>query len=455
MTSVAASTHSRQFQTVLTEITGGATPLGDIPGLGFTGGLDTLSEVVYAGDAPYDNPLCLEEGFADTTDFTGQIVVCDRGETGRVEKSQVVAALNAAGYVLTNDEPNAASLNSDAFTVPGVHISYDDGVILKAYLDDVTESVTATITGQQRVVDDAYGDVMASFPSRGENPTTDVVTPNITAPGLNIVAAINTPYDDEGQVTGGPQWGIISGTSMSSPHLAGAAALVRAVHPDWSPDQVRSAMMTTSLTDLVKEDETTPADPFDFGAGRVDLTKAAEAGFLLDETEDGYLAANPAEGGDPRELNVPSFADSQCLSTCSWTRTLTGSAGADTAWTVTDGDEAYADDLGVTVEPANFTLADGETQDITVTVDVAGFPEGEYVFDSIDLTPETGTAVPVAHMPIAVQPTDSIVPDAVDIATRRDATPARRSPRTSRPVRSTRSATRRTGSRSQTRRRSR
>ena len=65
---------------------------------------------------------------------------------------------------------------------------------------------------------------------------------------------------------------------MSSPHIAGSAILLQALHPTWTPGQIKSALMTTATTDVVKEDLVTPADPFDFGAGRVDLTVAGNPG---------------------------------------------------------------------------------------------------------------------------------------------------------------------------------
>ncbi|MBA3280306.1 MAG: S8 family serine peptidase, partial [Geodermatophilaceae bacterium] len=75
----------------------------------------------------------------------------------------------------------------------------------------------------------------------------------------------------------------IAGTSMSSPHVAGSAALLVALHPDWTPGQIKSALMTTATTAVVKEDTTTPADPFDFGAGRIDLTRAGDPGLTFYE----------------------------------------------------------------------------------------------------------------------------------------------------------------------------
>ena len=69
---------------------------------------------------------------------------------------------------------------------------------------------------------------------------------------------------------------------MSSPHIAGSAILLKALHPDWTPGQIKSALMTTATTDVVKEDLTTPADPFDMGAGRVDLNVAGNPGLTFD-----------------------------------------------------------------------------------------------------------------------------------------------------------------------------
>ncbi len=101
----------------------------------FTAGLAS-SPIVYAGD--YGNALCLlpGEGGAWTTgtDFTGKIVVCDRGENDRVNKAIAVENLSATGFVLANNAISADALVGDAYVIPGVHITYADGVLLKAWL---------------------------------------------------------------------------------------------------------------------------------------------------------------------------------------------------------------------------------------------------------------------------------------------------------------------------------
>ena len=188
---------------------------------------------------------------------------------------------------------------------------------------------------------------------------------------------------------------------MSSPHNAGAGALLSALYPDWSPAEMRSAIMTTASTaNLVKEDGVTPVDAFDVGAGRDDLTRAALAGLVLDETTANYQAANPSQGGDPQTLNQASLMDSNCQGYCSWTRTVKSALDAAETWTLSADAPAG---MVVTFDPASFELAAGATQEVVISVDVTGLPLGEWVFAQVNLTP-ADPAVPAAHFPVSVVP---------------------------------------------------
>src|SRR5205085_8680493 len=105
------------------------------------------------------------------------------------------------------------------------------------------------------------------------------------------ILAGNSPQHID--VAGGPQGELfqaIAGTSMSSPHIAGSGALLKALHPNWTPGQIKSAIMTTAKTSVVKEDGVTPTDAFDDGSGRVDLTQAGSAGLTFNETGANYVA---------------------------------------------------------------------------------------------------------------------------------------------------------------------
>ena len=98
----------------------------------------------------------------------------------------------------------------------------------------------------------------------------------------------------------------IAGTSMAAPHIAGSAILLKALHPTWSPGAIKSALMTSAKTSVVKEDTVTPADPFDDGAGRVDLTKAGDVPIVIEDS----AADMTAMGNDPLQainVNTPSI----------------------------------------------------------------------------------------------------------------------------------------------------
>ncbi|GIK57656.1 MAG: S8 family serine peptidase [Chloroflexi bacterium] len=375
---VAASTHNRAVLNSVVDLNNSSGPLPDILGESAATGYGPAT-LVYAGDAPYNNPLC--NPFPPGT-FSGEIVVCDRGTIGRVEKGQNVLNAGGGGMILANNASSAASLNADTHVLPATHISYADGVALKAWMAAGTNDV-GRITGGTVDYDAMYGDNMASFSSRGPAGGTvpglaNLIKPDVTAPGLNILAAFNAGFSTP------PEFNIISGTSMSSPHAAGAAALIRAMHPTWTPAEVKSALMMTGITALEKEDNSTPTDPFDLGSGRVNLTAAGDVGFVLNITDAEYVAANPATGGDPKLLNLPSLANNNCAGTCTWTRTLRSVLTTDQEYNA-----SVSGPTGVTgtVTPSNFTLAAGGTQVITIELDVTGAVLGSWAFAQVNIEP--------------------------------------------------------------------
>lgn len=409
ITSVGATTHDRTYVASVTDIAAGAVTLPTIDGAGLAGPTDGSFPLVDAATIN-DNALCLAEDFPSGTDLTGKIVICTRGGNGRVEKGQVVAALGAEGMVLVNDEASGTSLNGDAHALPAAHITYADGVALKAFLT-ANPTATAALSGSVIDEDPANGDIMAAFSSRGPNRAVSLMSPSVSAPGVDILAAAGTGND--------VVWEFISGTSMASPHTAGAMALMADVQPEWTPAEVESALMTTSERDITDSDGT-EADWFDMGAGRIELRNAAKAGFVLDETLADYEAANPATGGDVRTLNTASMADNECLQVCSWTRTLTGTATGAGTWTVSV--ENLSDGVTLDTDVDTVALTDGGTADVTVTATIdAGEPTDEWLFGALVLTPPAGSTAPVAHLPVGVLPSSGVLPTGIDVTTRRDA----------------------------------
>jgi subtilisin family serine protease len=417
--SVGASTHDRNLPSRLDTMAGGAAAApAAITGKSVAAGYGP-APIVYAGD--YGAPLC-GAGTADPTTgassenpfppgtFDGEIVVCDRGTYGRVAKGANVKAGGAGGMVLVNDAASGDSLIADLHVLPAVHITFDDGAVLEAWLAAGTGH-TARITGMVEDIAAANGDVMASFSSRGPNPSVPgVIKPDVTAPGVDIYAAFNTPLAAQPPVGPAvPEYGIISGTSMSSPHAAGAVALLRALRPAWTPNQLKSALMTTGFTTLsgsgaevhgvLKEDAATAATPFELGGGRVELRRAARAGLLLDVNPLAYQSADPGFGGDPKTLNLSSMANENCEGTCSWTRTVTSVASGPVTWTASTAAPSGAT---LSVAPASFTLLPGQSQTLTVSLTNSSLPPNAWRFGGVTLSPSNAN-VPPARLPVAVR----------------------------------------------------
>ena len=387
VTTVAASTQTREFSSTLSLTAGNGETL-TLRGASITGGVSTATPVVLAATYPGYEGGAICDGAAPAGLFAGKIVVCERGVTGRAQKGYDVAQGGAVGMILYN--PTLADINTDNHWLPAVHLA--DGAEFLAWFGAHSD-VTATFTaGEKR---DGQGDAMAAFSSRG--PGGLGIKPDITAPGVQILAG-NTPTPDD--VAGGPpgeMYQAIAGTSMSAPHIAGSAALLMAAHGDWSPGQVKSAMMATANTDVVKEDLTTPADPFDYGAGRVDLRKATKPGLTLDETPERMLAL----GNDPVasiHLNLPSINAPLLPGKIETVRTFKNVSGKSQTYTVHVKSPAKSK---ITVTPSSFTLGAGRSRSLTVTI-TSTAPTAQY-FGQIVLD-AAAADMPSLRLPVAFVP---------------------------------------------------
>jgi hypothetical protein len=378
--SVASQSHDRTHSNALANLTANAGH-ADIGGFSLSAGTGGAFEIVYAGAQDVGGqtfPLCGVGPSAFPPDgssnpfpagfFTGKIVICDRGIYARVEKGFNVALAGAAGYILANDASTGDSLVADDHYLPAIHITHTDGVALRAWLGAGGPTFTGEITDAAPVGDPAFGDVLGFTSSRGPHPDApEVIKPDLSAPGISILAAAQAG-------SGGDEVRFLSGTSMASPHVAGAAALLWATHPTWSPAEIKSALMLSAKPVVLKEDGITPGDPFDRGSGRVHVGAAARALLVLDETGANFQAANPALGGDPASLNLASLADPGCDETCGWFRTFRNASGGFVEFDVVQS--AGGPDLLLRPDVANFALSAGDSQVIQFTADVLGCPPG-------------------------------------------------------------------------------
>ncbi|NMH65952.1 S8 family serine peptidase [Shewanella sp. SHSM-M6] len=413
ITTVAAYTHDRDFsEKTLDGFTGGDTAAPTkITGKSISGAF--TGSIVYAGD--FENPndpegdpaQCLKK-FPENTFAPNTIVVCDRGAIARTAKGINVKAGGAAALVLANVQGGANSVVADAHVLPAINIDADQGDTLRAWLAS-GKGHTASISGTEVVHDDKLARVAAEFTSRGPNKSVpDVIAPSIAAPGVSIYAAYADSQSAAFKEFPDPSnFAFLSGTSMASPHVAGALTLLASIHPEWTPAEIQSALMLTANQKTLKDDGKTPSDFFDMGAGFADIEAAAKTGLVMDETYVDYVKADPALGGQPSQINLPTMANAKCVDTCTWTRTVKATkAGSWTASTL-----GVADGLVLTVTPASFELAEGATQELTVTANVAAASEG-WNFANIKLAAE---GMPEVKLPVAVMANGDNLPGSIDI----------------------------------------
>ena len=410
--SVAAQTHTRTIDNTLENFSSDGSALSNMVGAGLTAGFGP-APIVYAGNFPTSNgssndvepEQCLEPFPAGT--FNGEIVVCDRGAIARVAKGANVLAGGAGGFVLANTAAQGESIVADPHFLPGVHVGAAAGDVLRAWL--AAESNTmATISGFVANTSASSADIMAGFSSRGPNSALDIIKPDIGAPGVSVMAPVATTPSSSGA-----EFGFLSGTSMSSPHNAGSAALIN-VLTDWTPYEIKSAMMMTSVPYSLsrKEDGVTTADPFDVGAGRLDLSRVLEAGLVLDETPTNFALADPAIGGDPKTLNIASMQDGACVGECGWTRTVRNPTSETKTYKVS----AVTGAAGVQLFaiPDELTVAPGASETIQVGALTFG-ADADWAFGDINFEPLSEDSGPALHMPVAVKAADSSIEGVFEI----------------------------------------
>lgn len=241
------------------------------------------------GDLAVANPIQACTALQNTEQLAGKLVVMQRGTCSFDIKIAAAQAAGAIGAVVINSDGSApiAMGGTGSFNIPGVMISLANGQSLVAAINS-GETVNVRLSPGDLVQRTEVGNVMAGFSSRGPNLASfDIIKPDITAPGVRILAAAS---EQPMLSAAGVPFVYLQGTSMSSPHIAGMAALLREAHPTWSPAMIKSALMTTARQNVVKENGVTPADPFDFGAGHAVPVSAADPGLVYDIEAPHYYA---------------------------------------------------------------------------------------------------------------------------------------------------------------------
>ncbi|MGJ4730046.1 S8 family serine peptidase [Luteimonas sp. SDU101] len=415
VSSTASAQHGRGDFVVVLQVTGPQPVPEALSTIEMSPGSNGVSQ---EAAIPGDTPLVVSPGIDSPDDacnaypagsFAGAIAVVRRGSCSFSIKVDNAAAAGAVAVVIANNAAGGIIPSVPATTVPAFGILQEDGDALRDFAAG-NEAVTAGVPYPAIVLEN-QPDVLAASSSRGPAGSFDLLKPDVTAPGVRILAAVagTTITGFENDV------GLYNGTSMASPHQAGSAGLVRQVRPGWTPPEIKSALAMTADRTVLLEDGTTPANPHAGGSGRIRVDRAVAAGLVLHETAANYSAANPATGGDPATLNQPNMIRRNCAPQCVFVRTFRNTLG------VAQGYRAQLQGLPGRVTPANLKVPAGGTVSVRVLVDGAALPaDGSWNFGELVLSPVGGgnAPPPALHLPIAVVVPPPVIqlPDLVSAA---------------------------------------
>jgi len=346
----------------------------------------TLLPLVYAGsNGNSSSAFCAPESL-ENVDVKGKIVLCDVGGfVARVDKGREVKNAGGVAMILMNSIVEDFNPFADVHVLPATHVSYSAGLAIKSYINS-TSTPTATILFRGTVIGSLFAPAVTSFSSRGPSlASPGILKPDIIGPGQNILAAWPVSLDNNV-----PSFNIISGTSMSCPHLSGIAALLKNSHPDWSVAAIKSAIMTNANTvnlggKSILDQRLLPADVFATGAGHVNPLRANDPGLVYDIEPNDYIPylcglnytdkevglilnqnvdCSEVKAIPEAQLNYPSFSIGLGSTSQFYTRTLTNVGPANVTYYVAV-EPPFG--VGISISPAEITFREVK-QKVTYTV---------------------------------------------------------------------------------------
>ncbi|CAL5384660.1 unnamed protein product [Camellia sinensis] len=256
-------------------------------------------------------------GTLDDYKVKGRIVICENDEVEYMIKEKVygIKSQGGIGVIMIDDEEKILASSYGYF--PTSIVSSDDGDQILNYYWSISKPV-ATILTTASVTKYKPAPVVPFFSSRGPSLSTDcLLKPDIAAPGVAILAAwLSNDTSEALKNKDPPLFFVLSGTSMSCPHVAGIAATVKSQFPTWSPSAIRSAIMTTATqTNNMKgpitatsTDSESVAAPYDYGAGEVTAGGPLQPGLVYDAGIFDYLLFLCYYGYDTSKIKIISSA---------------------------------------------------------------------------------------------------------------------------------------------------
>ncbi|WP_018963843.1 S8 family serine peptidase [Coprothermobacter platensis] len=310
--------------------------------------------------------MCANDG----KDYSGKVVLLDRGTCTFEVKVGIAKEEGAIGVVVGNNNTDrtlvSMALGSSASTIPAVFVNGPDKLTLRKAIADAGGTMDVVFSDEEAIsYAPADANVVADFSSWGPSPDLSF-KPTVAAPGVSIFSSIP-----------GDKYETMQGTSMATPHVAGAVALIKQAHPDWTPEQIKQALVNT-------------AEPIGFysprlqGAGRINVAKAIENGVFV----------TSAVTGEPyAELGMFTSSTAMTLSvknttTQTFTATLDGYVTTSHSQYGTSN-EGKVVEIGTLSMPSAITVNAGETAtfDAVVNADPTWnntFIEGRVLLTSAD-----------------------------------------------------------------------
>jgi subtilisin family serine protease len=341
----------------------------------------------------------LEDGFGN---FAGSLVLIDYRHTcSHEEIAENMRQGGAAGVLLYSSgafglatiEPVIPFIGD--YVIPVLGLSRDTGLAIfeQAYSANNSITINPEIVA---AIEPQYVDMMHPFSSTGPNGDPHILKPDMAAPGTDILSAYSPdifesspfPIGFSGTVnaskasTDTATFAKLSGTSMASPHVAGAAALMRQSHPDWSAKQIKSALVSSSNSNVLLGMD--HARPFDMGAGRLDATKALNTTITTDKV---------------------SYADPACIGQCNFDNIISNldDHDAQVSFSVSFDDGITQGEVNISEQTLTAQSTEGSSLPFTLTVDIARAPAGEWIYGDLYIYNKDSTQ----QLPIALYANDT------------------------------------------------
>ena len=310
-----------------------------------------VTSVLGTDGKPVDQYLCGDAANPERTLGTipkgslhDAIVLVSRGGCSFVTKGLRAEYAGAAGMILVDNRPGEANPVPVAMPLPTGMVSDLDGAHLRTFIASNGGRVGIRVQSRIEELPTNRAGVITSFSSAGPTDFGGVLKPDVAAPGLDVLSSVTHAYDPS-------QFAVFAGTSMATPHVAGAAALLLQRHPQWTPWNVKSALMSTA------------------GPAWADTARTQEASVLLEGAGLANVAAadTPRLFTDPQSLSFGRIDVTPGTQSPSELLTLTDAGGGAGDWTVTLAPQAQTDGVTIDVAP-RVTIAPGGDASLPVTV---------------------------------------------------------------------------------------